>query len=111
MRDKFERLGPPQLNLEGLQIWVHGRQFPHHHDYWDGNWLRVTAHCGGCGADVWISGSILHLSEIQTWYDDLLTMNKTVSGQAKLGGLLEPNLCVEMEMDQLGHISICVQIT
>jgi hypothetical protein len=51
-------LGAPDLKLEGLQIWVHGRQFPDLHDYWDGNWLRVTAHCGGSGASVFTTGSI-----------------------------------------------------
>jgi hypothetical protein len=44
--DPFAKLGAPNLELEGLQIWVHGRQFPDSNDYWDGNWLRVTAHCG-----------------------------------------------------------------
>ncbi len=28
--------GEPDLRLEGLRIWVHGRQFPDHQDYWDG---------------------------------------------------------------------------
>jgi hypothetical protein len=33
-----------------FQLWVHGRQFSEAHDYDDGNWLRVTAHCGASGA-------------------------------------------------------------
>ena len=53
MDDKaFADLDTLDLKLEGLQIWVHGRQFPDLHDYWDGNWLRVTAHCGGSGASI-----------------------------------------------------------
>jgi len=44
--DHAAKLGMPDLKLEGLQIWIHGRQFPDAADYWDGNWLRVTAHCG-----------------------------------------------------------------
>jgi hypothetical protein len=32
-----DNLGPPAIQLAGLSIWVHGRQFPDLHDYWDGN--------------------------------------------------------------------------
>src|SRR5882724_344446 len=40
--DKYaEQLGTPDIKLSGLQIWVHGRQFPNATDYWDGNWLRI----------------------------------------------------------------------
>src|SRR6266566_3902118 len=109
--ERIERLGSPQIKLADLQIWVHGRQFPDHDDYWDGNWLRVTAHCGGQGADVWTDGPIIHLSEVKTWYDALVKMNQTVSGEATLGGLWEPNLKVSMAMDRLGHIGIDVEIT
>src|SRR5256885_6731459 len=43
--DKYpEQLGTPDIKLGGLQVWVHGRQFPDAIDYWDGNWLRITAH-------------------------------------------------------------------
>ena len=45
-------LGVPDLKLAGLQLWVHGREFPESEDADDGNWLRVTAHCGASGASV-----------------------------------------------------------
>jgi DNA-binding ferritin-like protein len=45
MNDKaLADLGTLDLKLERLQIWVYGRRFPDLHDYWDGNWLHVTAH-------------------------------------------------------------------
>jgi hypothetical protein len=60
--EKFaDNLGAPDIKLDGLQMWIHGRQFPNEEDYWDGNWLNVTAHCGSQGADVWTSGPILHV--------------------------------------------------
>lgn len=108
---RLDHLGPPQIQLGGLQIWVHGRAYPDHEDYWDGNWLRLTAHCGGNGADVWVDGPILHLSEIRAWYNGLVHMNESVTGEAKLGGLLEPNLFIEMKIDLLGHVLIQVNIT
>jgi hypothetical protein len=39
----YEALGDPSLDLFGLKLWIHGRQFPNANDFWDGNWLRVTA--------------------------------------------------------------------
>lgn len=60
--EKFaENLGAPDIELEGSQMWIHGRQFPNDEDYWDGNWLNVTAHCGSHGANVWTGGPFFML--------------------------------------------------
>ncbi len=62
--DKYrEKLGEPDIELAGLRIWVHGRQFPDNEDYWDANWLNITA-CGAQGATVRVSGNIIQLPEI-----------------------------------------------
>ncbi|HYD06856.1 MAG TPA: hypothetical protein VEC60_14075 [Reyranella sp.] len=106
----FERLGAPHLKLEGLQIWVHGRQFPDAHDYWDGNWLRATAHCGGSGASVFVSGSFIHLGELDRWRIEAQTLQKDLSGEAKLA-CIEPELSVDLKSTSLGHIVMEVQIT
>jgi len=111
MSDAISRLGPPQIRVASLQIWVHGREFPDHDDFWDGNWLNVTAHCGEKGASVTVGAPIIHLSEILDWRDALVRMQGTLSGEAKLCGNLEPNLSVKMKIDHLGHISVEVQIT
>ena len=42
------------MKVAGFQFWVHDRQFPEAEDADDGNWLRVTAHCG---ASEQVSGS------------------------------------------------------
>jgi hypothetical protein len=75
--DQIALLGLPGIALAGLQIWVQGRQFPDAQDYWDGNWLDVTVHCGGEGASVWVSGSIIHLSELLDWRDQTKQMRQT----------------------------------
>jgi hypothetical protein len=105
-----ENLGAPDIKLEGLQIWIHSRQFPNEEDYWDGNWLNVTAHCGTHGADVWTSGPILHVPDITRWLAALEEMNKSLSGEANLVSL-EPELCVELSVKELGQISMRVEIT
>jgi len=60
-------LGRPDLQVGGLQLWIHARQFPDSEDYWDGNWLMVTVRCCASGAEVWVKGPILHLSELHHW--------------------------------------------
>ena len=55
------------IKLAGLSLWVHWRQFEAARDYWDGNWLRVTAHLRAPGARVWTTGSIIHLAELERW--------------------------------------------
>jgi hypothetical protein len=109
--DEIDQLGPPEIALVGLQIWGHGRQFPDAQDYWDGNWLRVTTHCGGQGASVWASGPIIHLSELLGWYDEINRMNETISGKARLCRNYEPNLFVKLTMNTMGHLSVEVDIT
>ena len=105
-----ENLGDPDIKLAEFQLWVHSRQFPQADDYWDGNWLNVTAHCGSQGADVWVSGAILHVPDVARWLAALENMNQTLSGEANLVSL-EPELNVEMKMESLGHISVKVDIT
>jgi hypothetical protein len=38
-----DNLGPPSLKIDGFALWVHGRQLPESQDFYDGNWLNVTA--------------------------------------------------------------------
>jgi hypothetical protein len=106
----FASLGAPDLKLEGLQIWVQGRQFPDSHDYWDGNWLRVVAHCGGNGASVFATGSIIHLSELNRWLVETEELLKNLNGEAKLA-CMEPALSVTLKSGSLGHITMEVSIT
>lgn len=109
-RKYLEQLGEPDAKLSGLQLWIHGYQFPEATDYWDGNWLNVTAHCAGEAASVLTSGPILHLSEFQTWLTQCENLNSSLSGVAQLGGI-EPELLVSLKSDVGGHISMEVTIT
>ena len=79
-----ERLGPPAIRFAGLQIWIHGRQFPESMDHWDGNWLNVTAHCDQAGASVWATGAILDTIGLLRFRDELEQLPQTLS--ANRGG-------------------------
>jgi len=107
----LEQLGPPSLKVDGFQLWIHGREFPASQDYYDGNWLRVTAHCGHAGASVWATGSILQVMDIARWASQC---EELANGSAQLASLepLEPELRVDLKrMDSLGHLQMMVQIT
>ena len=95
----------PDLGLAGLSIWVLGRQFPDQTDYWDGNWLNVTAHCGVTSASVWASGAILTVSDIALWASQCVALYESGQGQAALQPC-EPNLLVILRsFDRLASIS------
>jgi hypothetical protein len=103
-------LGIPNLQLDGLRIWIHGRQFPDSVDFWDGNWLNITANCATTGSSVWVSGPRIHLSELETWYNEATQLHGTLTGEAALK-CLEPELNVLLKAKPLGHIAMTVQIT
>lgn len=105
-----EMLGEPALKIDGLQLWVHGRQFPEATDMDDGNWLRVTAHCGKNGASVWVSGSILMASDIAVFSK---ACEKLLSGKTTIAELkpFERELRVKLEaVDKLGHLRMKIVV-
>jgi hypothetical protein len=104
-------LGEPDLKVARFQIWVHGRQFPDAEDYDDGNWLRVTAHCGELGASVWTQGAIVMVTDIARFGNQCAAV---LQGSTKTATLepLEPEIKVSLEIsDRLGHIRTQVEIT
>lgn len=104
-------LGEPDLKVAGFQLWVHGRQFPESEDYYDGSWLRVTAHCGASGASVWAQGAILMVTDIAGFGNQSAAM---LGGDRKSAALdpFEPELKVSLETaDPLGHVRAQVEIT
>jgi hypothetical protein len=104
-------LGPPDLKVAAFQLWVHGRQFPEADDYYDGNWLRVTAHCGASGASIWVQGAILMVTDVAGFGDQCGAMIRGDSDSATLDPL-EPELKVSLRVaDRLGHLRGHVEIT
>jgi hypothetical protein len=65
MNEFPENLGEPDIKISGLEIWIHENQFPASQDYWDGNWMDITAKCTAKKASVWVSGNILHLPDLK----------------------------------------------
>jgi hypothetical protein len=100
------------IALGPLKIWISGRQFPNHQDYWDGNWLNATALCEGNGSRVQVNGSFIHLSELKKWKEDLQEFQKTLKGSVELP-TMEPTLGVKIEgrKSATGHLNCKIAIT
>lgn len=106
-----KKLGRPALQVAGLQLWIHGYQFPEATDFDEGNWLRITAHCGGSGASVWIQGSVLMVTDIEHFARQCEELYNGASASATLEPY-EPELRIVLEStDRLGHLRANVEVT
>jgi len=106
----IERLGEANLRVAGLSLWVHGRAYEDSTDYWDGNWLRVTAFCRYPGAWTGAEGTILHLPEVMGLLRGCEKVFETLQGDAALD-CMEPNLKVELKSTGSGHLAVRIAIT
>jgi hypothetical protein len=100
------------ITIGPLKIWTAGRQFPDSRDYWDGNWLSVTARCEGAGSRVEVSGAFLHLGELKKWKEEIEAFQRTLKGSVALP-TIEPTLKVKIDgtPSVVGHFSVEVEIT
>ena len=96
-------LDEPSLQIGRLKLWVHGRQFPLAQDYWDGNWLHVTARCDSASSTVSTIGPIVHLGELAQLLEECERLYESLSGIAKLD-CMEPNLGVTLTAKTSGHV-------
>lgn len=100
----------PDFCLGGFELWIHGRSSPASEDYWDGNWLLVTARCSAHSAIIETGGSILHLSELETVLAECRKIYASLSGEARLD-CLEPGIRLRIVMGNGGHCELFVSIT
>jgi len=106
-----EDLGAPALRVAGFQLWIHGRENPGADDYDDGNWLRVTAHCGARGASVWAEGSIVMVTDIAGFGRACQALLRGDATEALLEPI-EPGFGIRLRcVDRLGHLSAHIDIT
>lgn len=100
----------PDLRIAGLRLWVEAREQPESQDYWDGNWLRVRAHCAGEHSEVRAAGPLVHLSEVATLKSGC---EKLLAGTVAEAGLYcaEPNLKLELWAAPGGGVVGKVRIT
>lgn len=104
-------LGEPDLKIAGFRLWVHRRQFAKSEDFYDGNWLQVTADCSASDASVRVRGAILMTTDIAGFGDNCALMHRGEIQSAVLAPC-EPELKVSLQADgPLGSIRALVDIT
>ncbi len=95
---EFHSLGEPDLTLGGLRLWVHGREFPGSTDYYDANWLVITACCQAHGACVWVEQEpAVMTEELHRWRCELEQLLLGTRKHASLD-LIEPYLYIEVRL-------------
>lgn len=108
---ELENLGEPDLSVGGLRIWIHGRQFPDSTDYWDGNWLRVTAYCIYPHSAVRIQNDpCVRVSELAGLLAGCERLYLTLCGKAELQ-CMEPYLAIELAASPNGRIGLKLSVT
>ena len=100
----------PDLKLNGFCLWVHGYEFPDTSEYWDANWLRITARMSASGAVVEVEGALVRTDELERFAEGLTAVFETLAGKAELK-CLEPYLELSLEMQSLGAVAVRVSIT
>lgn len=99
--EKHSNLGPPSLELGGLRVWLRGRHFPWEDDFWNGDWLVVTAHFRASGADVRAQGPFLHAGDIPRWLEACERLLVDRRGVAMLWAL-KPELQISLNAAEAG---------
>lgn len=102
-------LGPPDLQLAGLTLWVHRYPEAGAGPYED--WLTSSAHCTLHGAAVWVTGAFLRLSEIAAWGEACARLDAGDTEEAVLE-TIEPELQASLRRHgSLGHLILRVEMT
>ena len=105
-----EKLGKPDLEIAGFQLWIHDKELSEANNYNDG-WIRVTAHCGDSGADVWVHGEIVMVTDLWSFGKQCEAM---LQGDATFAEIapVDPELYARLEsIVQTGHLRATVKIT
>ncbi len=98
------------LSLAGFKLWIHKYESPNSDDFWDGNWLDVTALCVAQQSSVLTEGVILHLGYLHTFYTQAKQLYNSLSGSAYLESP-EPNLDLTLTMESKGQCKLKISIT
>ncbi len=96
---------PPSVAIAGLCIWVHGRAFEERDDYWNGNYLHVTARYQTASSTVRVRGPIFTSLELKRWRDDLVGLHERLTGFARIE-CSDPELQIRIDAKRHGHLEM-----
>ena len=103
----------PDLRLAGFSLWIHGWEVPNNpeqQDYWDANWLRVTAVYRSPGATVTVDGPILQAAELQRFLNGCRSLETTLTGAVEFDSM-DPGFRLVLTGNGRGKIELCAQLS
>ena len=100
----------PSLKLEGISIWIDGRERPDAHDFSDANWLDARVLVEAPGASVELRHTSIRIDELAAFDAELQALYRDLKGTATLA-CLEAPLSIRLLGDRRGHIRIEVDLT
>ena len=107
----LDTLGPPDLEVAKLSVWVRERTYAGSEEPYDADRLTVSAHCAQAGASVFVQGAFLTSSSFERFAETCETLHVALAGKAWLASD-ELNLTVTLDAtDSAGHVLAVVEIT
>lgn len=102
----MDHLGDPDFSLNGFSLWIHGWERDSA-EFWDNNWLDVTAHFKRSGAmgsaTVVVGGTILHSVDLEQAALAFAKLNDTLQGVAEFV-TMDPGFEIKLEALSAGHV-------
>lgn len=101
----------PDFSLGPLRLKVHDYQFQESDEYWDANWVIVTAEVNLPG-QAWVraEGPFLMTSELARFRDEIQMLYDKLDAEAGLW-TIEPELKLRLEGKGTGAITAEIEIT
>jgi len=100
----------PDLRLEGISIWIDGRESPDTDDFWEGNWLNARVLVEARGASVELRHTLIRIDELAAFDAQLQALYRELKGAAVFA-CLESHLAIRLAGDGRGHFTIEVDLT
>ncbi len=102
-----EQLGKPNLELKGLKIWIHRREFP------DSSWLYASVFCSQDNTEVWIrEDSFIRNDDFEYFRHGLENYLKNPEVPAYFGTAEQvPVLDIEIYSESANNLLMKVKIT
>lgn len=108
---KIERRFPDSeadVSMGEFKLWVDRRGHPEATDYWDGNWLVITAAFITKYCVVYCEGNILHGSDVAHSLDAARQMHESLEGKFAFS-TLDPGFELEFSALRQGQIDLSVR--
>jgi len=114
--NESKHLIKPDLEIINLKIWIHDREQPNSEDYYEGNWLNITAECESNinkfeGSKIWTEGSYLLTWEIYGIQERLNSFYNNFEGTLEFRFMEEPFLALNFEAINSEKVAIEISIS